>query len=401
MVRFFDTSSLLSSQINDLRYERFFISVATLRELENIKVSPNKTPEVKYKARSLVRYLDANHSDYTAVIDNDSVYDLLDKYHMPHTNDNVILASAALVTPDVVYSEDLCQRLIGKNVFGLVMESLGEVEEETDGIYRGYRVFTGDEDGYIAYMATEPLENPFVPNEYIIFENTETGKTSEMRFDGEKFVPLKLPPSTVIKGKNALQRCALDLLNNKSVTVAAVLGGYGSGKTMLSIHSAVYQMERGLYSKVLGVREASGEGKPVGYLPGSFTDKTEMFFKPLAQQFGIGGADKLRGMMSRESLEVNIPFYMKGTTYNDTIMVVDEAEDLTEAQLRLIGTRVGSNSRIFFAGDYAQSLTDKTISNPLIQMCHEFKGNPMFGCIYLEEDVRSETSKMFATLFKK
>ena len=50
--------------------------------------------------------------------------------------------------------------------------------------------------------------------------------------------------------------------------------------------------------------------------------------------------------------------------------------------------------------EYKQSLLNKTISNPLIKMCNEFKGNEKFGCIYLGEDVRSETSKMFADLFE-
>ena len=59
------------------------------------------------------------------------------------------------------------------------------------------------------------------------------------------------------------------------------------------------------------------------------------------------------------------------------------------------------DSKIYLAGDYKQSLLSKTINNPLIKMCNEFKGNEKFGCIYLGEDVRSETSKLFADLFEK
>ena len=91
---------------------------------------------------------------------------------------------------------------------------------------------------------------------------------------------------------------------------------------------------------------------------------------------------------------------MKGTTYENTIMLVDEAEDLTEAQLRLVGTRLGQNSRIFLSGDYGQSLINKTASNPLVKMCNILKGLNNFGCIYLDEDVRSNASKIFANLFK-
>ena len=91
---------------------------------------------------------------------------------------------------------------------------------------------------------------------------------------------------------------------------------------------------------------------------------------------------------------------MKGTTYNDTIMLVDEAEDLDEKQLRLVGTRIGANSKIYLAGDFKQSVINTTDNNALIKMCNELKGNKMFGCVYLGEDVRSTTSKIFANLFE-
>ena len=124
-----------------------------------------------------------------------------------------------------------------------------------------------------------------------------------------------------------------------------------------------------------------------------------MFFKPLEQQLE-GGEYELHSLIQRGQLETNIPFYMKGTTYNSTILVVDEAEDLTKEQIRLIGTRVGENSRIFLYGDYNQSLINRTETNPLVMMCDQMKGHRSFACIYLDEDVRSETSKMFANLFR-
>ena len=78
---------------------------------------------------------------------------------------------------------------------------------------------------------------------------------------------------------------------------------------------------------------------------------------------------------------------------------MDEAEDLTEKQIRLIGTRVGMNSKIIFDGDYRQAVNG-AMNSPLLHMCNILKGNPLFACITLEEDVRSETSKLFANLFR-
>ena len=162
---------------------------------------------------------------------------------------------------------------------------------------------------------------------------------------------------------------------------------------------ALYNVnEKGYQSKILGVRSPQGEGKDIGYLPGDFDSKTDNFFLQLTQQLN-GGAFELVSLKQRGVLETYIPFYMKGTTYNDTVIVVDEAEDLDEKQIRLVGTRVGTNSKIYFAGDYKQSVINTTKNNALVKMCNEFKGNKQFATIYLGEDVRSETSKMFANLF--
>lgn len=234
----------------------------------------------------------------------------------------------------------------------------------------------------------------------MIITNTDNNQENEMRWDGEKFVWLKLPPSKYIKGKNALQRCALDLLNNPNITVCAILGTYGSGKTRLTLSMAKYAVvDKGTQSTIVGIREPVGHGKQVGYLKGSFEDKTEMFFLPLAQQLD-GGMFELESMKQRGLLESNILFYLKGVTYNDSIIVVDESEDLSEEQIRLVGTRVGENSRIFLNGDYKQAVSKANTDNPLVKMCNELKGSPLFGCVYLEADVRSETSQLFANLFE-
>lgn len=264
-------------------------------------------------------------------------------------------------------------------------------------MYQGYKEITGDSNFINDYLYGFDAKDWSV-NEYLVINNADDDSVKEMRFDGEKFVPLRLPSSKYVKAKNALQRCALDLMLNPAITVVALLGGPGSGKTFLSMRMGQYHVsEKGTHAKMLGVREPRGEGKEVGFLPGELANKTGFFFAPLAQQLD-GGEFELKSLEMRGEIEEMIPYYMKGMTYKDTIMIVDEAEDLTAKQIRLIGTRVGENSKIFFAGDYKQSLLENSESNPLVRMCEQFKGNPMFGCVFLGDDVRSETSRLFANL---
>ena len=381
------------------------ISSVTLQELEHIKVSGRKSEEVKYNARKALHILDENPDKYTAVVFTTAMENYINEKLIEVTPDSKIVATAAfsknLIPQEddfVFVTNDLACKVIAQKIFNLPVESVDE--ESGNEIYKGYQVIHGDTEKINSIMSNMDYSKWYT-NEYLIIENTDDGTSKEMRFDGTSFVPLKLPSSRFIKGKNSLQRCALDIMNNQDITIAAILGGYGSGKTFLSMQMALYNVqEKGRASRILGVREVVGEGKEIGYLPGDVEDKVGRFFEPLIQSLN-GGEFELQGLKMSGVLDTNVPFFMKGTTYNSTIILCDEAEDLSESQIRLIGTRLGQDSKIYLAGDYKQSLLTKTVNNPLVKMCNEFKGNEKFACIYLGEDVRSETSKMFADLFTK
>lgn len=394
---FYDTNAILVLKDKILENEMFYISSTTLQELEHIKTSRNKDEETKYSARKVLHLLDENSDKYHVVIVDKKILDIIDDIRLENTPDNQICACASTIEDVIFITNDIACKTIAKWIFGLDAESTYEDSSE---IYKGYQVIHGNTDMINSIMGNMDYSKWHV-NEYLIIENTDDNSSKELRFDGSSFVALKLPPSRFIKGKNSLQRCALDILNNPDITIAAILGGYGSGKTYLSMQMALYNVqEKGRASKILGVREVSGEGKKIGYLPGDIEDKVGKFFEPLTQSLS-GGEFELQSLKMSGILDTNVPFFMKGTTYNQTIILCDEAEDLSESQIRLIGTRLGENSRIYLSGDYKQSLLTKTVNNPLIKMCNEFKGNEKFGCIYLGEDVRSETSKMFAELFEK
>lgn len=391
-IKFYDTCSLLQLMHKAFN-EHFVCSDITLHELEQIKTSRNKTEALRYKARKLTHLLDEHMGEYEVVVWRTSFSEGLSD-----SNDIKIIECAYAYSQDnevIFVTEDICAKNIAAAIFGLQVESVGSICED---VYKGYRIIEGDAAAINKQMEDMDIST-WNTNEYLIIQNTDDGSVKEMRFDGTKFVGMRLPPSKYIKAKNSLQRCALDILMNPDITIAAIIGGYGSGKTYLSMQMALYNVnEKGHHSKILGIREPRGEGREVGYLPGSLEEKTDNFFLPLVQQLD-GKEFELESLKQRGVLESNIPFYMKGTTYNNTIILVDEAEDLDEKQIRLIGTRLGENSKIYFSGDYKQSVINSSDNNALIKMCNEFKGKPQFGCIYLGEDVRSETSKLFADLF--
>lgn len=401
IVKFYDTNALLQLGNDVLKDDFFVLSSTTLEELEHIKVSKNKDDLVKYKSRKILHILDENPDKYRVIISNNDVVELLNTFRLENTPDNKICGCAYLFykeNKDMVFiTNDIACKIIAKNIFGLEVACASENSNE---IYKGYKIIHGNSKEINIIMENIDYSD-WTINEYLIIENTDENSSKELKFNGHEFVSLKLPASRFIKAKNSLQRCALDILNNPDITIASILGGYGSGKTYLSMQMALYNVQdKGRASKILGVREVSGEGKEIGYLPGNIEDKIGRFFDPLCQSLS-GGEFELQNLKVSGILDVNVPFFMKGTTYNNTIILCDEAEDLTESQIRLIGTRIGENSKIYLAGDYKQSLLNKTINNPLVKMCNEFKGKENFACIYLGEDVRSETSRMFAELFEE
>lgn len=397
-MKFYDTNALLEDGSPTLP---FAISSVTLQELENIKSSRMKSDDIKTSARRITHWLSDQHGNYDVIVLCDAIKDIARNYGLDISDPDVLICCSAKVWEDVnnepvvFITHDLSCRNIAENILGLSVEWFDDKKE----IYKGYKNIVGNTDFINESLSIIDFSDWYV-NEYCIIHNTDDNSIKEMRYDGNTFVPLKLPSSKYIKGKNSLQRCALDMLNNPNITICAVLGGYGSGKTMLSTKCALMAVqEKGWQSRIIALREAISEGAEIGYLPGEKDSKILDFVLPFADQLD-GGEFELESLKQRGILEANTPYFLKGRTFNSAILLVDEAEDMNEKQIRLIGTRVGENSRVIYNGDYKQSVIDSSKNNALIKMCNELKGNPKFGCIYLEADVRSETSQLFANLFQ-
>jgi len=399
---FVDTNCLMqySQEIFDI-YDRVYICGYVLQELDKHKMSSNE--EKKYLARKAGRTIEANRDKIFYLI-NECDFNLPSYFDIGSMDNKIISVLNQLYDSDnevVALSNDL---LFREKCHLLMIPCEGFEDNVSDSIYKGYQKLSGNTD-FINNLFSDIDKGinkyQFVINEYLILYNTDAKKTNEYRFNGKKFVDLKLPDSKIVKGKNSLQRCALDLLNNKDIPISCINGTVGSGKTYLCVRMGLHQtVDKGDFNKLIAIREAIGEGKEVGFLKGTFEEKTEMFFKPIVHSLE-GGERELQVLISRGVLESNIPFYLKGTTYDETVIVVDESEDLSKKQLKLIGTRLGDKSKIYFAGDYKQSSVDSSERNALVMMCNELKGTKEFGCIYLEEDVRSVASGIFSELFEK
>lgn len=197
MFNFYDTSSLLLKGNNIKKDDNIVISSITLQELENIKTSMNKSPEVKYQARVLLRFLEEHPEYVEVVIFNEKMLEPIIEKSLAVTDDMRILATAFWydynVHPDDVnfITNDLCLKHIANLFFG--DGCIGKVNDENEYVdYNGYIEVAMDE-GTMSEFYSNLQTNTFhlLKNQYIIIEDIKTKNIVDVqKWDGQKHVPV-------------------------------------------------------------------------------------------------------------------------------------------------------------------------------------------------------------------
>lgn len=241
--RFYDTCSLLLKG-EELFEEKFGISSITLEELEHIKVSANKDPEIKYAARRLLRILDEHLGEFDVVIWKESYAAPILERGMELTNDLKILASALVYDKDyhpdetIFITNDLALKVIASTFFG---EDCIESVDTTGDTYCGYKEITLTEDE-ISDFYSDLDKNWFslLVNEYLVLKN-QNGEVIDLRcWNGSTHRYLNSKPiqskefGTISAYQQDLyQKMAIDSLRNNQLTV--LRGPAGSAKSLLGL----------------------------------------------------------------------------------------------------------------------------------------------------------------------
>lgn len=379
-----DTNVLLDypNVIED--FETVILPSAILEELDKLK----KDRERGFRARMASRKV-ASASNITFIVK--------DNYDMPLDWDKAKMDNKIVMCAKengcIMVTNDLTVRAKA-NAIGIPYEGY-----EKEG-YSGVFVVEGDTETVNAYFGAREYEN-LLENQYLIVRQTDVTpiKETEMVFRNGTLNPLRLPAQQVISGMNAHQRCALDLLMNDDIPVKVIAGEAGSGKTKLSVEIGYHlTIEEKKYDRMVLVRNPIGSGEEIGFMPGGFDEKVGKFYSPIIENLGDEGEEIVADMINRRKLDKEIPFNMKGITIKNSFILVDEAEDLDLKTLKLVGTRLGKESVMVFAGDYAQAEGKFINNNGLVKLIEEAKGNSLVGIVILPEDIRSAASKIFARL---
>ena len=157
-----------------------------------------------------------------------------------------------------------------------------------------------------------------------------------------------------IKPRSKGQEQLLKAIKNHNLVMA--LGPAGTGKTFLAVAKGVEALEAGDVGRIVLSRPAVEAGESIGFLPGAMEEKLAPYLRPLYDVLSDRLSPKrLRALMAEGLIEIAPIGYMRGRTLNNAYVVVDEAQNCTYMQLKMLLTRLGWNSTMVITGDPAQT----------------------------------------------
>ncbi len=157
-----------------------------------------------------------------------------------------------------------------------------------------------------------------------------------------------------VKPRSENQEVFIRAIDQYALTLA--LGPAGTGKTYLAITAAVEAFEAGTVSRIILTRPAIEAGETLGFLPGDLEEKMAPYLRPLFDCLGERmGSKRLRKMMQDGDIEIAPVAFMRGRTLNNAFVVIDEAQNCTYQQIKMLLSRLGWHSKMVVTGDPDQS----------------------------------------------
>ena len=144
------------------------------------------------------------------------------------------------------------------------------------------------------------------------------------------------------------------------------IGPAGTGKTYLAVVMAVNALKNGQVMRIILTRPAVEAGESLGFLPGDLKEKVDPYLRPLYDALhDILGTEHTQRLMERGIIEIAPLAYMRGRTHDDAYVILDEAQNTTMAQMKMILTRLGFNSKMVITGDKTQIDLPKGVTSGL------------------------------------
>ena len=442
-----DTNVLLHDPTSVYRFEEHdvFLPIMTLEELDNNKKGLS---EVSRNARQVTRTLDDIVSSHTDAIElGIALYGPSHKLSsgrlylqteaishdlptgLPTAKaDNQILAvliHLQRLSPEravILVSKDINMRIKAR-ALGLDAQDYfnDKVLEDTDLLYSGLRELAPDfwdkhgqgmeswkRENRTLYRVKGPLCPKLLVNEFIYQEGTAplyaivrdiSGKTAQF----ETLIDYSHQKNSVwgITARNREQNFALNLLMDPEIDFVTLLGQAGTGKTLLTLAAALTQvLESKLYSEIIMTRVTVPVGEDIGFLPGTEEEKMGPWMGALEDNLEVlNKTDEQAGEWGRAAthdlirnrIKIKSLNFMRGRTFLNKFLIIDEAQNLTPKQMKTLITRAGPGTKVICMGNIAQIDTPYLTegSSGLTYVVDRFKGWAHSGHVTLQRGERS------------
>jgi phosphate starvation-inducible PhoH-like protein len=173
---------------------------------------------------------------------------------------------------------------------------------------------------------------------------------------------------------------------SKKNDIVFAIGPAGTGKTYTAVAIAVSYMKRKDISKIVLARPAVEAGESLGFLPGDLAQKIDPYLRPLYDALqDMLTAEKLKAYLERKTIEIVPLAYMRGRTLNNAFIILDEAQNATNMQMKMCLTRLGINSKAIITGDVTQIDLPKKNDSGLIQAKSLLENVKGIGFVYLDK----------------
>ena len=187
-------------------------------------------------------------------------------------------------------------------------------------------------------------------------------KDSELKVM-EKEIKIKTPKKSIVpRGNN--QRSYIESINQNDINFG--IGPAGTGKTYLAVASAVDALLKERVDRIILMRPAVEAGEKLGFLPGDLSQKVDPYLRPLYDAlYEMLGIERTEKYLEKGIVEIAPLAYMRGRTLNNSFIIVDESQNTTKEQMKMILTRMGFGSYLLINGDLTQIDLPKNIESGL------------------------------------
>lgn len=329
----------------------------------------------------------------------------------------------------VLVSKDINMR-IKATALGLLSEDYfnDQVLEDTDLLYTGCLqlpdnfwdkhakgVESWQQGGTTFYRVSGPMVASMLVNQFVSIDGETPISALVREINGKTAVLQTLKDYSHIKNavwgiaaRNAEQNFALNLLMNPDIDFVSLLGQAGTGKTLLALAAGLTQVvESKRYTEIIMTRATVPVGDDIGYLPGTEEEKMQPWMGALEDNLEVlNKTDPASGEwgrqatldMIRSKVKIKALSFMRGRTFINKLLIIDEAQNITPKQMKTLITRAGPGTKVICMGNIAQIDTPYLTegSSGLTYVVDRFKGWPHSGHITLQRGERSRLADFAA-----